>query len=84
MDDAEREVIAKRLSTIASEEDFNVFESEMSVLWKNKTEIEKNDKKKLEEAKASIDKQVPNSIGDEEELREKFKKLAGGVTIKIN
>lgn len=41
-------------------------------------------RKKLEEAKASIDKQVPNSIGDEEELREKFKKLAGGVTIKIN
>lgn len=84
MDDAEREVIAKRLSTIASEEDFAAFEAEMSVLWKNKAEIEKNDKKKLEEARASINKQLPNSIGDEEELCEKFKKLAGGVTIRIN
>lgn len=83
MDDAERGVIAKRLSAIASEEEFNAFESEISVLWKNKGETEKNDKKKLEEAKASIDKQVPNSIRDEEESSEKFKKLAGGVKINI-
>lgn len=83
MDDAEREVIAKRLSAIASEEDFKSFESEMSILWKNKTETPQDgedEKKKLQTAKASIDTKVPNSVNTEPKS---FRELAGGIKINI-
>lgn len=86
MDDDERQIIAKRLSAIASEEEFKAFDSEISILWKNKREgkkdpKEQDDKTVLQTAQASITEKLPNSVNNDE--IDKFKALAGKVEISI-
>lgn len=81
MDDEERQVIAKRLSAIASEEEFQSFEAEIAVMWKNKGKEALNEQV-LQQAKASVEETViPNAI-KENEISD-FKKLAGGIKINV-
>lgn len=61
--DEDRAVIAKRLTSIASEDEFSAYQSEIKVLMSAKSKV------KIAEAKASLDKAVGEALKQELEKR---------------
>jgi hypothetical protein len=87
----ERELIAKKLNSLASEEDYSSLLDELAILWKSRTVVPAveepvvEDKAILDEAKASVEEQVlPNKATEELSSMEKFKALASKVEIQLS